>query len=408
MELTNILASLRRSKLGAALVALQVALTVAIVSIAVHIGAQSLQRLRQPTGVDERNLFSMSNQWTGLQENLLARVQADLQLIRSTPDVVSATATRFLPLMMESTEAYAVGRRLMMPGVPGSAPIPAAGYWADEQFINTLGLHLVAGRVFRPEEIIRAVTRPSQFSQVIISQSLAHRLFPEGNALGGTFFLGPAPTTVIGVVERLAAAGPPALDPRSESFDYSLMVPFVRPSAGLYAVRTRPGRLNAVMREVERRLRASDPRRVLSTPRPFAEIKSEGLKPIRAVTVMFVSVSLLLVIVTGLAIVGISSYWTTQRRRFIGLRRALGARRIDIVKFYLTENLIIVGSGVLLGVVLAQLLSLSLMKLNAMQRAEFTYILGAATLVLLLGQFAALWPALRAASIPPALATRSS
>jgi putative ABC transport system permease protein len=114
----------------------------------------------------------------------------------------------------------------------------------------------------------------------------------------------------------------------------------------------------------------------------------------------------MLLLVTGLGIVGLTSYWVAQRRRLIGVRRALGARRIDITAYFQTENLVIVGCGIVMGVILSLALNLMLVKLGVPRIATRDLITGVIA-VLALGQFAAIWPALRAASIPPALATRS-
>ncbi len=110
---------------------------------------------------------------------------------------------------------------------------------------------------------------------------------------------------------------------------------------------------------------------------------------------------------TGLGIVGLTSYWVAQRRRFIGVRRALGATRGDILSYFQNENLVIVAAGTMLGIAVAIGLNLWLVKHLGMPRIDNTYAAVGAAVVLVLGQFAALWPALRAASIPPALATRT-
>jgi putative ABC transport system permease protein len=90
----------------------------------------------------------------------------------------------------------------------------------------------------------------------------------------------------------------------------------------------------------------------------------------------------------------------------IGVRRALGARRFDILAYFHAENLLIVGAGVLLGVGLALGLNTLLLKAGV-PRIENAYLWGGVLAVLLTGQLAVLVPAMRAARVPPALATRS-
>jgi putative ABC transport system permease protein len=113
-----------------------------------------------------------------------------------------------------------------------------------------------------------------------------------------------------------------------------------------------------------------------------------------------------LLLVTGFGIVGLTSYWVAQRRRQIGIRRALGASRQAIVRYFQMENLLIAASGTALGIALAIAANLWMVSSFEMQRLNPLYAFVGALAVLGLGQLAVLWPALRAASIPPALATR--
>ncbi len=88
------------------------------------------------------------------------------------------------------------------------------------------------------------------------------------------------------------------------------------------------------------------------------------------------------------------------------MRRALGARRVDILRYFQTENLLISGAGAFLGVAGGLGANLWLANHLAVTRMNPVYIGVGAVIVLFLGQLAVLWPALRAASIAPSLATR--
>jgi putative ABC transport system permease protein len=117
-------------------------------------------------------------------------------------------------------------------------------------------------------------------------------------------------------------------------------------------------------------------------------------------------VSALLLAVTGFGIVGLTTYWVSQRRRQIGMRRALGARRADILAYFHTENLLIVAVGCMLGIVLGLAMNTVMASSMQLTRMSVAYVCFGALIVLVLCQLAVLWPALRAASIPPATATR--
>jgi putative ABC transport system permease protein len=118
-------------------------------------------------------------------------------------------------------------------------------------------------------------------------------------------------------------------------------------------------------------------------------------------------VSLALLIITALGVVGLASFWVQQRTRQIGIRRALGATKTDILRYFQTENFILASLGIILGMGLAYAINLWLMSKYQVARLPSEYLPIGAALLWLLGQIAVLGPALRAATIPPAIATRT-
>jgi putative ABC transport system permease protein len=162
------------------------------------------------------------------------------------------------------------------------------------------------------------------------------------------------------------------------------------------------------MQAAQKRLFEVNRGRILEKVRTIAEARAAGYRDDRGLAVILGVVCAALLAVTAFGIVGLTSYWVTQRRRQIGIRRALGATRSAITRYFQIENLLIASTGAALGVALAIALNLWMVSSFEMARLHLSYALIGALVVLLLGQLAVLWPALRAASIPPALATRSA
>src|SRR5690606_19519717 len=115
-----------------------------------------------------------------------------------------------------------------------------------------------------------------------------------------------------------------------------------------------------------------------------------------------------LLLVTALGIVGLASFWVAQRTRQIGVRRALGATRGQILRYFQTENFLLVTIGIVLGMGLAFGLNQLLMRHYELPRLPLAYLPIGAGVLWALGQAAVLWPARRAANVPPAVATRSA
>jgi putative ABC transport system permease protein len=245
---------------------------------------------------------------------------------------------------------------------------------------------------------------------VIITKALADKLWPNAPAVGKTMYFGTGEgareTQVVGVVERLQAAHV-NLEERSE---YSVLIParlYGRPGA-LYAVRAEAGQRDRVMKEAEAALRKSSASPMILRLKTVDQDRLELYRTDAALAWMLVAVSLLLLLITCSGIVGMASLWVTQRRKQIGVRRALGARKIDILRYFITENFMITSAGVFGGVLLGLSLNHLLVTKLEMARLPAHYLVGGAVVFWALGILAAYGPAWRAASISPATATRSA
>ena len=404
MHIRSILSAMRRNKVGAFLIALQMALTLAILCNSLFIIEQRLALMARASGVDEDNVFVLTNQWVGTPDDLNARLVGDLAAIRSLPGVVDAYASNSYPLR---GGGWSDGVMLALHQVH---PITHTTlYFADEHALNTLGAKLIAGRNFSPDEIgTRDRNSPAQPPVVIVTKALADKVFPDGSALGKTIYIEDSPTIIAGIVEKLQT--PWVSNNFGEKFpENSLLEPFHYMVSGYhYVVRAQPGQLDAVMKAVQNKLLEINRARVLVKVMTYAEVRAEAYRNSRGLAIILGVVCTALLAVTAFGIVGLTSFWVTQRRRQIGVRRALGATRHAILAYFQTENVIIAAAGAALGVALAVGLNLWMVTSFEMLRIDPVYVLSGAVAVMLLGQFAVLWPALRAASIPPALATRAA
>jgi putative ABC transport system permease protein len=406
MELRPILSAMRRNKVGAILIAVQMAVTLAILCNGLFIIEQRVASSKRPTGVDEANLFVLRNLWVGNPTDLAARLQADLAALRSVPGVVDAFATNSYPL----SDGGSTDGVSLHPDQREAMALSAL-YFTDEHGLQTLGLKLIAGRNFNSGEIADKVgyidvTPPSA---VIVTRALADKLFPGGNALGQSVFVEGEKhrTTIIGIVDRLQVPWVQAGGWGSK-FNYSSMLEPFRylDQYTIYVVRAKPGQLPAVMQAAQKKLIEINRARVIEKMQSLTEARREAYRYDRGLAVILGVVCAALLLVTAFGIVGLTSYWVAQRRRQIGIRRALGATRNAIIRYFQTENLLIAASGAALGVAMAIALNLWMVSSFEMERLHSIYAFAGAAVVLLLGQGAVLWPALRAASIPPALATR--
>jgi putative ABC transport system permease protein len=396
-----IIAALRQHKVAVLLIVLQIALTLTIVANAFFIIGNNIEDMIRPTGVEEDGLISVVQGLTGISgsdaaviEKIDALVRADLQAIRNQPDVLEVAA---------SMQGGNVGVISLDADRKGKL-LHADYFYGDEHLRSTLGVHLIAGRDFFASEIQHGHALPDS-PVVIVSKPLADQLFPNGNALGQTIFQDGNAATIVGIVGPLQSSwdGNP---------DYYSVIEPKRVDAfwPKYYVRARPGRTAPALREIHTALFALNPIRQM--PRgaginTFAEGQARGTRDERGIAILMAVICAILLSVTAAGIVGLTSFWVSQRHRQIGVRRALGAKKIDILRYFQIENLLIVGCGSIVGVLCAFGLNVWLMKHYEMMHLPLFYVAIGVLAMLVLGQAAVLVPARRASNVPPVVATRS-
>ena len=407
MQIRPILAALRKHLGGTILITLQISLTLAIVCNALFIIKQRMEHVNRPTGIDETSILVVSNHWIDRKEGDMSQLRADLLTLRQLPGVRDAYATNAFPLYgsgwTSSVRTDAAARQ---------SRANVAIYFSDEHTLGTLGSNLIAGRNFRADEVQDMTRAQPDAPTVIITKALSDRLFDGASGLGKQIYLGSAggnPSTVIGIVESLQAPSASADD--DQDWQATALVPLRRDSdVAQFVVRANAGGLDALRQQVPAALINASRMREFPAGegvRTFAEVRRAAYQSDRGLAMLMLAMSLALLAVTAAGIVGLTSFWVGQRHRQIGVRRALGATRGDILSYFLTENFLISCGGVIIGSALAIGLNSYMMSYLSMSRLSMIYLLAGIIILLVLGQAATLVPALRASRVSPAEATRA-
>jgi putative ABC transport system permease protein len=409
MQIRPILSTLRHHKLTAILLTLQVAFTCAIVCNVAFMVAQRVQRISVATGIAENELSAIHSRGIEKDENVQARHAADLAALRAIPGVRSVVAVSYsLPLNQSESSSgicpskEALDRAIQRNSIEGSGCVQPASYDGTPGLIATLGLHLVAGRDFLPDEYV-SKGKPAV---AIITRALARKLYPGRSALGQSMYDGDNFIRVVGIVDTLLR---PNL--RKPGVDGDSMIWPQRPDGMgvLYVLRSAPQDRQRVLRAAEAALLKASPDRIIDPKRmqAYTRIRHAYFQRDTTMIGLLIASALGLLFVTALGIAGLANFWVQQRRRTIGIRRAIGATRGDVLRYFQAENFLIVTAGVVLGVLLAVGLNLVLMRHYELPRLPLWYLPVGALVLWGLGQLAVLSPALRAARVPPVVATRS-
>jgi putative ABC transport system permease protein len=409
MEILPILSSLRRHKITAFLLVLEIALTCAIICNAVFLISQRLERMSLPSGIAEHELIQIKLADVGVRTDARARTEADLAALRRIAGVSQVGVASQLPFGQDESNTD-----ITLSPTQRQASMSAAMFFG-QNLQQTLGIRLVAGRSLNEDdsrdykEVMKAAASGDTSDKalprvVVITQAMADKLWPGQSALNKVIYLKTMPLTVVGVVEHLARASNLML-----GIDDSILMPISMRAGGdaSFLIRTKPEDRERVLRASLKALNTLDPRRVVLEKRTYDDVRRAFFREDRAMSWLLVGVCVALLIVTALGIVGLASFWVSQRRRTIGVRRALGATRSNILHYFQAENLVLATLGIGVGMVLAYGINLFLMLHYELPRLPLYYLpIGAMTLWLL-GQLAVLGPALRAAAVPPVVATRS-
>ena len=406
MHIGPIFRALMHNKSRFWLITVEVALTLAIVVNCINMMVDMRHDLIKPSGYDEENIIVVSTEPFGesfQDDDFVDSIrEEDLRRLEAHPGVLAATGVQQIPL---SGSGSATGRKALGADID---PITTPYFVVTENALTAFGVELIAGRDFEPGDWDydeEAVESGEEARNVIVSRALAERLFPEQSAVGQAVQSkgGERINTIVCFVDTMLCSWP-----TSEVAEYSMLFAG-KPGSGRklqYMVRAEPGAVDAVYSELEDLVRQVNPDRVV-TVRTLAEIKTENFQATLAVMKMLSTVIGLLLVVTALGIVGLTSFSVTERIRQIGTRRALGASKGDIVRYFLVENWMITGIGLLFGLLLTYGLNFALVNLANAAKLDLGLVAGGSVLLWLTGILAALVPAIRATAVAPEVATRT-
>jgi len=386
------------------LIALEVALTLAIIVNCVGMVLDLRAELLRPTGFDEENLLFVRTEPFGTQYEdetfRNTRQDQDLARLRSMPGAVDAVALSSVPLSGGGS-----GTSREAEGSDISTTVPY--FVVTEGALGAIGTRLVAGRDFIAIDFEVEANEEGFIPRrnIIVSKKLAEKMFPNGDALGKTIGdgAGNVEDTIVGIVDPLQNFW------LSSPVGETTMLQPGRPgdrSSMLYLVRTEAGSRSAVASGLEEVLLAEQNERIV-TIQPLPEVKDGFYRDNRALVQILLWVTVLMVLVTSLGIVGLTSFSVTERTRQIGTRRALGATKGDILRYFLLENWLITGCGLALGALLAVALNYTLLQAAGAAKLDFRLLIAGMFLLWGTGVVAALAPALRATAVSPEIATRT-
>jgi putative ABC transport system permease protein len=409
MDIRPIISALMRNKVPAFLVILQIAISLAIILNTASIIYFYFDKTYQDSGIlDENALFyaQISSARSGTNAQVAEIEQTYRQLIATVPGVSSVADSSQIPFVSDGYYYY------LQPAQNTKKPISVTPYSSSGSLLNLFGLHVIEGRDFLEGEAETQALydKVAYAKHIILTKNLAAALFPqEKKYVGRKLWWGTTKqmveTEIVGIVEQFQM---PFVQFKYAE-NYAVFTPrHVLTNEPKFIIRTTVPQREQVMKAVETALR-------LAEKIPL-NIKVDTIKEERrtyygeAVTLtwLLLCVCILLVIITACGIVGMTTFWVSQRKKQIGIRRALGASQSDILHYFIVENVLLSVTGIGLGSAVAITFNQQLIKHIDYAKLPISYVLSGAALFLVLGICSAIFPAWRAATISPAVATNGT
>jgi len=400
------LSGYRRSRLRSGLIVAQIAMSLLLLIIA-GLVIRSLQRVETlDLGFDpeRRLMMSLSLSLQGYNVAHAEQFQKRLlERVRALPGVRSASYTNFPPLSpsrYRSTEAHVEGQELTR-----SANTPFVMYAiVGTSYFETMGTPLVAGRDFAEHD-----TADNQ-RVVVVNEAFVRRFFPRlkspAEAIGKRYWHygdGSVWYQIVGVVQTgkywtIGEAPSP--------FVWFTLAQ--RPSGDVDLVaqtESDPVRLIGAVRAEIKRMDAKLP---VTDARTMAEHLDASLAPARGAAAVLGSFGLLALAIAAIGIYGVTAYSVAQRTREIGVRMALGAEAIDVVKMIVRQGMTLTLAGLAIGLVgawaMTRLMASVLYGVSATDAATFVVVPSLLALVTLIACYL---PARLATKVDPMIALRS-
>ena len=317
--------------------------------------------------------------------------------VRSLPGVVKAGAVNIVPFSSgnQSSNFQIIGRPPFTQGQEPDAQIRVA----TPEYFEAIGTELRRGRLFNAQDDANAAR------VVLINEAFARRFLPDQEPIGQRLNFGGSEKETQEIIGVVADVKNDDLDEAVDPIAYSPYAQNVRLSMNLVVHATQdPTRLASAMRS---EVQALDPNLPVSNIKPVRQMIDERISPKRLMTYILGVFALIALLLASVGIYGVMSYAVTQRTREIGVRMALGAQAVDVLKLVIKNGMTMALVGVAIGLAgayaLTRLLANLLFKVNPTDLVTFAAVSISLIVVALIACYV---PARRATKVDPLVALR--
>ena len=393
----------RQSRARSMLLLVQTALSVVLL-VGAGLFVRSLLQVRAlPLGFDVDRLVYLTTEMRGVHLNAAQSADFSDRLLseaRTVPGVASATFVITVP--------FRGGERRTL-YVAGIESVPKLGQFqlqaGSPEYFATTGTRILSGRAFSADD------RANTPWVAVVGQAMAAALWPHDNPIGKCFRIKSPEaqcTTVIGVAENIRSR---SLTGDGEFLYYLPMAQYVAQMgqlAGWEAFVRVNGRGDDYAEALRSRLQRVMPGPAYITAMPFHEIVDPAMQTWTSGARMFLAFGMLALVIAAIGLYAVFAFAVAQRTQELGVRLALGARSIDLLRLVIGEGVRVTIGGVVAGAAIASVASgrIAALLFQVSPRDPLVYGVVAGALIVV-GFLASAIPAARAARVDPNVALRA-
>lgn len=403
MNIKALFKSLLLRKFTTGLLILQLAFTLGLLVNSSILAFDAKGKIAQETGVAKDNILLISTHPTSGNYRDLdyfrSIVRQDIEKLSQLPGVNSVSITNQLPIAtqgmlsnmydldnpeQERTDKYLQNVKYIL---------------TQENLADALGFTLVEGRFLNKDDQVDFGSE--QKRNMVITESLKRALYGDESAIGQETNNG----FIVGVIKDII------IDPTLPSDkQYGMFVNTIMEYIFVgryYVLNVDPQQMVNVRNQVSDTILAVQAERDIFRVFTMQEHLQRFYRDDKGLADLFLLLCGLMLFITAISSYAYSQFHVSRQQRFIGIRRALGARKKDILFYVLTENWLVYGIGCLLGVTVAFGFNILLSQYISLSKPDIALFLLAAGVIFISGTVATWFPAVKTSNIPPVIATRT-
>jgi len=403
MNIKALFKSLLLRKFTTGLLILQLAITLGLLVNSAILALDTGAKISQETGLDNENILIMSTHPTSGSYRDLDYFRSiateDMAKLRQLPGVNSVSVTNQLPVRsrgmlssihdLDNPEQEKVDKYLQ----------DVKYTLAEENLANAMGFTIIEGRFLTSDDQLDFGSEEKH--NIVITESLKRALYGDQSAIGQETNNG----FIVGVIKDII------LDPNLPSDkQYGMFINTVMEYIFIgryYVLNVEPGQMANVRSQVSDTVLSVQPERDIFKVFTMAEHLKRFYRDDQGLADLFMLLCGLMLFVTAISSYAYSQFHISRQKKFIGIRRALGARKKDILLYVLTENWLVYGIGCLLGVVVTFGFNILLSQHIVLSKPDMMLFLLATSIIFISGTLATWLPANSTSNISPVIATKT-